>query len=303
MNRSTIVKGIAVALIAATVAGCASAKRTALKQAAAASAGALAGGDYGKALDLYQKLYAKDRANGKVVSRYAALIEEVKSAGDAAENKGSYASAQTIYGTLVERWDGFSALAGRLSFKRPDLEGGIKDCRLALCERQFRQEVAAGNCGKALAAYQGALKDYPGDKGVRSRYAKRIAEIAEVAAKALAAKDYGQAGRIHGLLLKSLEPLAGPEAAGGHAVPSPEALEEKIRLCAAELTNLGLVEYRKGNLESAIASWDDLLTFDPGNVEIKKAVETARAQLGKLKGSGKGGARTGRSGRDAKSAR
>ncbi len=298
MNRSTIVGAITVALIVATLAGCASAKRTALKQAAAASEGALAGGDYGQALDLYQKLYAKDRANGKVVSRYAALIEEVKGAGDEAENKGSYATAQTIYGTLAERWDGFSALARRLSFQKADLEAGIKDCRLALCERQFRQEISAGNCAKALAAYQ-ALKDYPGDKTVKSRYAKGIAEVAEIAVKALGAKEYGQAGRIYALLARSVGPLEGSEGAAASGVPSRESLSGSIRLCATELTNAGLVEYRKGNLENAIASWDDLLTFDPENAEIKKAVETAKAQLGKLKGSSRASrdAKTGRSGR------
>jgi len=299
-----IIGGVAVVLIALTAAGCASARRTALKQAAAGSAGAFAGGDYGKALDLYQKLYAKNRSNGKVVSRYTALIEEVKSAGDVAEAKESYAAARNVYGILAERWDGFSALARRLSFNRGDLAAGIRDCRLALCERQFRQEIGAGNYGKALVAYQTALKDYPGDQAIRSRYLKGIAEVASVAAKAMASKDYGQAGRINGLLLKSLEPLAGPDDKGpGTGIPSRESLGSSVQLCSTELTNAGLVEYRKGHIDSAIAVWEDLLTFDPGNAEIKKAVETAKAQLGRLKGSGKTSGRAGRSARGAKSAR
>lgn len=308
MNRThhtlRIIGVAAVVLIALTAAGCASATKAAMKQAAAGSAGAFAGGDYGQALDLYQKLYEKNRSNGKLVSRYAALIEDIKNAGEAEEAKGSYAAARNVYGILAERWDGFSALAPRLSFGREDLAAGIKDCRLALCERQFRQEIGAGNYGKALAAYQTALKDYPADPAIRSRYLKGAAEVAGLAAKAMASKDYGQAGRIDGLLLKSLDQLAGPDdKSPGMGVPSRESLSESVRQCANELTNAGLVEYRKGHIDGAIALWQELLSFDPGNAEIKKAVETAKAQLGRLKGSGKSAGRDGRGARGAKSAR
>jgi tetratricopeptide (TPR) repeat protein len=285
---------LAVLAAALAMAGCASAQRTALKRASAASAGALAAGDYGKALDLYQKLYEKDRANGKVVSRYAALIAEVKAAGDKAANTGSYATAQTAYRLLADRWDGFSALARRLSFKKPDLEEEWKDCRLALCERQFRQEASAGNYPKALAAYRSPLEDYPLDAAVRSRYLKGVAEIAAAAERAFQAGDFAVAGRVTGLLLKNIESFeTGAQAAGTKGIPSREALTRTVRTCVLELTNSGLVEYRRGNLGSAIAYWDGLLAFDPANAEIKKAVETARAQLGKLRSSGKGSPRKG----------
>ncbi|MCK7476805.1 MAG: tetratricopeptide repeat protein [Candidatus Moduliflexus flocculans] len=65
-----------------------------------------------------------------------------------------------------------------------------------------------------------------------------------------------------------------------------ERLVEVINVCRQGLTNSGLAEYRKGNLEKAIEIWDSLLAFDPGNAEIKKAVETAKAQLEKLRESG-----------------
>ena len=296
MNRTPwagkIWRGAVLLALATMIAGCASAQRTALKQATTATAGALAAGDYGKALDLYQKLYEKDRANGKVVSRYAAVIEEVKAAGDEAANKGRYTTAQAVYRLLADRWDGFSALGRRLSFKKPDLEEGWKDCRLALCERQFRQEISGGDYSKALASYQSALRDYPGDAAVKSRYLRGVAAIAADAERALQAKNFALAGRTSGLLLRTVDTFeAAAPAAGINGIPTRAALAEMIRTCATELTNSGLVEYRKGNLETAIAYWDGLLAFDPANAEIKKAVETARAQLVKLKGSGKGSAR------------
>jgi len=284
-------------LLALILMGCASSNRAALREASTRSAGALAAGDYGLALELYQELYESDRADGKIVSSYASMIESVKAAGDQAGAKGSYAAAQEIYRLLAERWDGFSALARRLSFKKADLEAASKDCGLALCERVFRQDVAKGDHAKALGAYQAAIRQYPEDKAVRARYVKGVAEIAGLAAKSLEAKDYAAAGRTYALLLKNVESFEGGAGTSGESAPTRDSLAEAIRTCVTALTNNGLAEYRKGNLEGAIAVWDELLGFDPGNAEIKKAAETARAQLGKLKRSGKIGSRTGRVGR------
>jgi cytochrome c-type biogenesis protein CcmH/NrfG len=59
-------------------------------------------------------------------------------------------------------------------------------------------------------------------------------------------------------------------------------LAEGIAACREGLTKTGLEEYRKGNLAKAISVWEDLLSFDPDNTEIKKAVDTARTQLNKV---------------------
>jgi tetratricopeptide (TPR) repeat protein len=297
-----VVKVFALALSGLTVVACASANKAALRQASVESSKSLAAGDYGKAIERCKKLYEKDRANGKIVSSCAAMIEQVKTAGDTARSQGKYAAAQNAYRVLAGNWDGFSALARRLTFKKTDLEAGLRDCRLAVSERQFRQELESGNYSKAIAVYQSALREFPEDKAMKAGYAKGVAEIVETGAKALAAKDYARAGRIDGFLLKNLESLkaaAGAAAGGGS---SRESLAEAFRVCSMELANAGLAEYRKGNLENAIAFWDDLLTFDPDNAEIKKAVETARAQLGKLKSSSKGGSKGGRGGQGIRGA-
>jgi tetratricopeptide (TPR) repeat protein len=302
-SRGWIVKGIALVLSGLTIVACASANKAALRQASVESSKSLAVGDYGKAIELCRKLYEKDRTNGRIVSSCAAMIERVKAAGDTARSKGSWAAAQSAYRVLAVNWDWFSSLAPRLTFKRADLDAGLKDCRLGLCERQFRQEIEAGNHVKAIAIFQSALKDCRDDKAVKARYAKGIAEIWKMGAQALAAKDYALAGRIDGLLLKNLESFEGVVATAAGGGSSKEALTEALRACSTELTNAGLAEYRKGNLENAIAYWDDLLAFDPGNAEIKKAVETAKVQLGKLKRSSKGGSNGGRGGQGIRGAR
>ncbi len=310
-------KGLALLISGLAVVACASSNKDALRPASAEAAASFAEnkaalppasadpvwsfviGDYGKAIDFYQKLYEKDRADGKTVSDYIAMIEDVKGAGDEARSKGSFTTAQGVYRVILDSWDGFSAIASRLTFKKTDLEAGLRDCRLALCNRQFRQEIGAGNYAKALTVYQAALKDYPGDKTVKAGYAKGVGEIRAIGAKAMAAKDYALAGKVNGLLLRNLESFEGVVGAAAAGGSSRQELAEALRECSAVLTNGGLMEYRKGNLESAIALWDDLLDFDPGNAEIKKAVETAKAQLSKLKSSGRGNGRSGRGARGA----
>jgi hypothetical protein len=45
----------------------------------------------------------------------------------------------------------------------------------------------------------------------------------------------------------------------------------------------GLVEYRKGNIEAAIASWKSILAYDPSHAEALRSVRTAATQLENLK--------------------
>ncbi len=291
-NMVGAIKAVALVLSVLSVVACASLGKAPLKQTSSESAASFAAGDYAKAIEFHRSLYVKDRGDGKVVSAYLAMIEDVKSAGDEARGKGSYTTAQGAYGVLAEDWDGFSALAPRLSFTKTDLEAGLRDCLLGLCDRQFREEVGAGNHAKALAMYQTALKEYPGDKAVKAAYAKKVGEIKAIGDKAFAAKDYGLAGKINSLLLKNIESSGGVAGAAARGV-SRQELAEAVRKCSSGLTNGGLQEYRNGNLESAITLWGDLLAFEPDNDEIRKAVETAKAQLNKLKSSAQKGSKRG----------
>jgi hypothetical protein len=51
------------------------------------------------------------------------------------------------------------------------------------------------------------------------------------------------------------------------------------------MTRQGLEHYRKGELSAAISAWRRLLLFDPENAQIKKSIESASAQLKKIKSS------------------
>jgi tetratricopeptide (TPR) repeat protein len=286
----------AVAVVVAAAAGialaaCVSVKRATVEPGPSDTARHLAAGEYQKAIDLQKAMRLKEPRNRKVAAEYVATVEEIKRAADAAYGKADYVTAAGTYKILVDSWYEDKAVAGALTFEKSDLEAGLKSCRGAIRGQEIRRGMKAGNFTKAVGLYRAALKDQPEEKSARADYASAILEIKAAGDKALAGRDYATAGRIHGLLLNNLESFEGLEGIGGKAAAASlkkDRLVDTIKVCSQSLTNSGLAEYRKGNLEEAIAIWDSLLVFDPGNAEIKKAVETAKAQLGKVKRVGVG---------------
>jgi len=55
-------------------------------------------------------------------------------------------------------------------------------------------------------------------------------------------------------------------------------LNQRLSLCKKSLSVRGFQEYRKDNLSEAILLWQGLLTIDPNNEDIKKAMSTATEQ-------------------------
>jgi tetratricopeptide (TPR) repeat protein len=284
-----------VAVVVAAAAGlalaaCVSANKAIVERDPSETARYLAVGEYQKAIDLQKAMRRKDPRSKKVAAEYVATVEKIKKAADAARGRADYAEATATYRALLEGWDGDKAVVGALTFKKSDLEAGLEICRSAIRGQEARREMKAGNFGKAVGLYRAALKDQPGEKSARADYASAILEIKAAGDRALAERDYAAAGRIHGLLLNNLGSFEGLEGIGKAVAASlrRDRLVEAIKVCRQGLTNSGLAEYRKGDLEKAIEIWDSLLAFDPGNAEIKKAVETAKAQLGKVKRVGVG---------------
>lgn len=290
---SAIRRMVAVVVMAAAglaLAACVSVNKATVERGPSETARYLAMGEYQKAIDLQKAMRRKNPRSKKVAAEYAATVEKIKKAADAARGKGDHATAARTYVILAGSWDEDQAVAGALTFKKSDLEAGRKSCLGAIRRQEARREMKAGNFGKAVGLYGAALKDQPGEKSAKADYASAILEIKAAGDEALARRDYAAAGRIHRLLLDNLGFFEGLEGIGKAAAASlkKDRLVEAVKICRQGLTNNGLAEYRKGDLEKAIEIWDSLLAFDPGNAEIKKAVKTARAQLGKVKRVGVG---------------
>ena len=152
----------------------------------------------------------------------------------------------------------------------------------------MRRELKAGRYEKAVEICRAGLKGAPG-KSRRGRIMRRRSwQIKAAGDKALDGRDYAAAGRIHGLLLNNLGSFELEGWEGGGVVVEEGAAGRGDQGLPPGPDQQRAAEYREGDLEKAIEIWDSLSVFDPGNAEIQKAVETAKAQLGKVKRVGVG---------------
>ena len=259
---------------------CSTAGKNLTKQASVQSRQALAAGDFQKALDSFKAAYEKNPRGKELAANYVRTVEEIKGAADRAVGQREYARAGGIYRILLDRYGDFGAFAAKLTFKKAHLETALKECRIAAVDNPAAQAVKAGNFAKAIDIFQAALKENQGDAELAAKYRGTVNDIQVAGDKALASKDFAQAGRVNAFLLRN---YASFERLRPLVIFSREALKDAVAACRESLTKTGLAEYRKGNLAKAIAVWEGLLSFDPDNAEIKKAVNTAKTQLDGIK--------------------
>ncbi|MBE3125895.1 MAG: hypothetical protein IMZ57_09585 [Acidobacteria bacterium] len=259
---------------------CSTAGKNLTKPTSVESRQALAEGDFQKALEGFKAAYEKNPRGKELAANYVRTVEEIKGAADRALGQREYARAGGIYRILLDRYDDFGALAPKLSFKKAQLETALKECRIAAVDNPAAEAVKAGNFAKAIDIFQAAFKEDPRGAELATKYLGTVNQIKAIGDKAFGAKNFAQAGRVNTVLLRdyaSFEGLRPPVAF------SRKALKDVVSACRESLTKTGLAEYRRGNLVKAIAIWEGLLSFDPDNAEIKKAVNTARTQLKGIK--------------------
>lgn len=259
---------------------CALADKIMTKQTPVESRPVLAEGEFEKALDDFKAAYEKTPRDKELTANYVRTIEEIRGTADRALGQQEYARAGTIYRLLLNSYDDFGAFAAKLTFNKAHLETALKECRIATVDNPAAQAVRSGNFAKAIDIFKAALKENPGDANLAAKYRTTVNDFKTAGDKAFASKNFAQAGRVSVVLLKnfaSFEGLRPPVAF------SMEALTKEVAACRESLTKTGLTEYRRGNLVKAIAAWEGLLSFDPDNAEIKKAVNTAKIQLDTIK--------------------
>ncbi len=59
-------------------------------------------------------------------------------------------------------------------------------------------------------------------------------------------------------------------------------IDASIELCASRLLESGLLAYRNGEYEKAIATWESIATFHPDHLASQRAIATTRTQLKNL---------------------
>jgi tetratricopeptide (TPR) repeat protein len=155
-----------------------------------------------------------------------------------------------------------------------------KDIRGSSGLNQAKAYLSSGNYKKALDIYAAACDDHPDDEDLLDRYADALESVKAEADKAYDNHDYAKAGELYNILLKS-----GFEKKHRRSKLSFDNhyLTMRIGACSKMLIELGIMKYREGDLQQAIAIWKNILVFKPSEQEAKTAIDRATAQLQNLK--------------------
>jgi len=137
-----------------------------------------------------------------------------------------------------------------------------------------------GGQERALELFSIAWKEKPGHPGVSQEFEGAL----------LALKKNGDAAHAQGKLedagkrwMGTLRYINHP-AAKGKSLPFTRGdVQGQVDRLSAGLMDKGLRDYRKGDIEAAIADWKTILAYDPGNEEAAKNLKTATTQLENLK--------------------
>jgi len=132
----------------------------------------------------------------------------------------------------------------------------------------------------ALEHFADVWKEIPGYPGVEENFHTALEGLKNSGDDAYRQGKLGEAGKRWAATMRF---LSHPALKTGMPAISKAGLKGSIDKVTAQLMEKGLADYRKGKLEEAIATWRDILAYDPTNEEANKSVKTATTQLENLK--------------------
>ncbi len=254
-------------------------KRTQVKNAIDEAHQELRLGDFQKALDTCQLAYRKYPKDSEMLRNYKETIEYVKARGDEAFEKEDFVQAQITYGLLLKNFPRFSDFADLLSFKKNFLVLRLKLSRMLPVKKQAQSCLKNGDIQKGIDLYSDLIRQYPRDTTVRNGYVSLLESIKGQADLDFKRRDFAHAGRTYRILLKNYSSLSTLKRFLSY---DAALLDKGIETCRKILFEDALEEYRSGNLNQAISICRNILTFDPENLEVKKAMHKAILQAGNL---------------------
>jgi tetratricopeptide (TPR) repeat protein len=266
-------------LLLFTLSSCGYVKRTQVKSAIDEAHQELKSGDFQKALDTYQLAHKKYPKDSEMLKNYIETIESIKAQGDEAFDREHFIQAQITYNLLLKNFPRFSDFANLLSFKKNFLVTRLKMSRMLPAEKQAQSYLKSGDVQKGIDIYRGLIQQYPWDTMVRYFYVSLLESIKGQADLDFKRKDFAQAGRTYRILLKNYSSLSHLNRFLSY---NGGLLDAGIETCRKILFEDALEQYRSGNLSQAISIWRNILSFDPEDLEVKKATDKAILQIRNL---------------------
>jgi len=258
---------------------CGYVKRTQVKSAIDEAHQEFRSGDFQKALDTYQLAYKKSPKDSEMLKNYIETIESMKAQGDEAFDRENFVQAQITYDLLLKNFPRFSNFANLLSFNKNLLVTRLKMSRVLQAEKQAQSYLKSGDIQKGIEIYRSLTQQYPSDTTVSNLYISLLESIKGQADLDFKRKDFAPAGRTYRILLKNYSSLSHLNSFLSY---NAGLLDTGIETCRKILFEDALEQYRSGNLSQAISIWRNILSFDPENLEVKKARNKAILQTRNL---------------------
>ncbi|HZW35671.1 MAG: tetratricopeptide repeat protein [Deltaproteobacteria bacterium] len=136
------------------------------------------------------------------------------------------------------------------------------------------------NFERALEMFAAAWKENPGHAGVEKDFPKAVSSLKAEGDEAFQRGRLEESGKHWSAALRY---MSHPAAKGNSLSFKKNDLRASIDKLSSSLMEKGLIEYRKGNLEAAIAIWKSILAYEPTHAEAARSVKTASTQLENLK--------------------
>jgi len=159
----------------------------------------------------------------------------------------------------------------------------VKPPEIPVADKLFAEGMAAfkeGRFERALELYSGAWKEQPGHAGVAREFDNAVLALKKSGDAAYAQRKWEDAGK---RWMGTLRYIAHP-AANWRGYPFTQSeIRAKVDALTAALTQKALTEYRRGDVSAAIVDWKTILSYDPGNEEAARSLQTATKQLETLK--------------------
>jgi len=159
----------------------------------------------------------------------------------------------------------------------------VKPPAIPAADKMFSEGMTAlqeGGLERALELFSAAWQEKPGHAGVAREFDGALLALKKNGDAAYAQGKWEDAGkRWMGTLRFINHPAANPR---GYPFTRSE-LRAKVDNLTAALMEKALTEYRRQEVTSAIADWKTILSYDPGNEEAARSLETASKQLETLK--------------------
>jgi tetratricopeptide (TPR) repeat protein len=165
----------------------------------------------------------------------------------------------------------------------PVVKPAVKPPAIAPEDKLFAEGMAAlkdGGLERALELFAAAWQEKPGHAGVAREFDGVLLALKKNGDAAYAQGKWEDAGkRWTGTLRFITHPAANSR---GYPFTRSE-VAGKIDQLSAALTEKALTEYRRGEIQAAIAEWKTILSYDPGHEEAARSLRTASKQLETLK--------------------